>query len=99
MAQPRQITKGDWFVRKVQYVDEANRVIYFSASGVNKDEDPYLVHYYRIDFDGKNMTCLTPAEGNHYAVFSPDYKYLVDVYSKTDVPPVTELRSAVDASC
>ena len=33
---------------------------------------------------------------NHYAVFSPDYKYLVDVYSKTDVPPVTELRSAVD---
>ena len=96
MAQPRQITKGDWFVRKVQYVDEANRVIYFSASGVNKDEDPYLVHYYRIDFDGKNMTCLTPAEGNHYAVFSPDYKYLVDVYSKTDVPPVTELRSAVD---
>ncbi len=95
-AQPRQITKGDWFVRQVVRVDEDNRLIYFAASGVNKDEDPYLIHYYKIGFDGKNMTCLTPAEGNHTAVFSPDYRYLVDTYSKADTPPVTEVRSADD---
>ena len=40
----RQITKGDWFVRGIQRVDEENGEIYFSASGVNKNEDPYLVH-------------------------------------------------------
>ncbi len=96
LAKPRQVTKGDWFVRRVENVDEQNRVIYFAASGVNKDEDPYLIHYYKIGFDGKGMTCLTPAEGNHSVVFSPDYKYVVDTYSKVDTPPVTELRSADD---
>lgn len=95
-AKPRQVTKGDWFVRRVVSVDEQNRIIYFAASGVNKDEDPYLVHYYKIGFDGKGMTCLTPTEGNHSVVFSPDYKYLVDTYSKVDTPPVTEVRSASD---
>ena len=31
----RQITKGDWVVRRVLKVDEDNQVIYFTASGVN----------------------------------------------------------------
>ncbi len=92
----RQITKGNWFVRAVQHVDEKQGVIYFSASGVNKKEDPYLVHFYRIDLDGKNMVCLTPDEGNHTVAYSPDYRYLVDTYSKVDQAPVTQLRSAVD---
>jgi dipeptidyl aminopeptidase/acylaminoacyl peptidase len=96
IAKPRQVTKGDWFVRRVESVDEQNRIIYFAASGVNKDEDPYLIHYYKIGFDGKGMTCLTPAEGNHSVVFSHDMKYLVDTYSKVDTPPVTELRSVDD---
>ncbi len=96
IAKPRQVTKGDWFVRRVESVDEQNHIIYFAASGVNKDEDPYLIHYYKIGFDGKGMTCLTPAEGNHSVVFSPDYKYLVDTYSKVDTPPVTEVRSVDD---
>lgn len=92
----RQITKGDWFVRAVQHVDEKQGVIYFSASGVNKMEDPYLVHFYRIDLDGKNMVCLTPDDGNHTVAYSPDYRYLVDTYSKVDQAPVTQLRSAMD---
>ena len=89
-----QITKGEWYVREVQYVDEANQQIYFSANGVNKDEDPYLIHYYRIGFDGKGMKELTPEEGMHKAWYSSDYKYLVDVYSKVDQAPVAVLRNA-----
>ena len=60
-----QITKGDWVVRRVLKVDEDNQVIYFTTSGVNPKEDPYHVHYYKINMDGKQMTCLTPEEGNH----------------------------------
>ena len=89
-----QITKGEWYVREVQYVDEANQQIYFSANGVNKDEDPYLIHYYRIGFDGKGMKELTPEEGMHKAWYSSDHKYLVDVYSKVDQAPVAVLRNA-----
>lgn len=91
-----QITKGEWYVRGVQYVDEANQQIYFSANGMNKDEDPYLIHYYRIGFDGKGLTALTPEEGMHNAWYSSDYKYLVDIYSKVDQAPVAVLRDARD---
>ena len=91
-----QITKGEWYVREVQYVDEENQQIYFSANGMNKDEDPYLIHYYRIGFDGKGLTALTPEEGMHKAWYSSDYKYLVDVYSKVDQAPVAVVRSAAD---
>ena len=90
----RQITRGPWCVRQVLKVDEPNRVIYFSASGMNKDEDPYLVHYYRIGFNGKDMICLTPEKAQHQAVFSSDYRYLVDTYSLVDQAPVTVLRDA-----
>lgn len=90
----RQITKGRWYVRGVQYVDEQNQWIYFSANGMNPKEDPYLIHYYRIGFDGKDLVELTPDEGMHQAWFSSDYRYLVDVYSKVDTPPVAVLRDA-----
>lgn len=92
----RQITKGEWCLREVQRVDEQNGVIYFTASGVNKNEDPYLIHYYKIGMDGKNMVALTPEEGNHSAQYSYDYKYLVDTYSKVDQAPVTVLRDVND---
>lgn len=96
-AQPiQQITKGEWYVRQVLQVDEDNRIIYFSANGMQPDEDPYLIRYYRIGFDGKNLTCLTPEEGMHKAWFSEDMNYLVDVYSMVNKAPVTVLRSAKD---
>lgn len=89
-----QITKGEWYVRGVQHVDEANEVIYFSANGMKKDEDPYLIHYYKINFDGSNLVELTPEEGMHQCWYSSDYKYLVDVYSKVDQAPIAVLRDA-----
>lgn len=90
----RQITKGDWFVRGIQRVDEEKGEIYFSASGMNKNEDPYLVHYYKIGMDGKNMVALTPEEGNHSVQYTHDFRYLLDTYSKVDQAPVTVVRDA-----
>ncbi len=96
-AQPiQQITKGEWYVRQVLQVDEDNRTIYFSANGMQPDEDPYLIRYYRIGFDGKGLTCLTPEEGMHKAWFSEDMNYLVDVYSMVNKAPIAVLRSAKD---
>ena len=89
-----QITKGEWYVRDIVNVDEQNRQITFKASGMNRKEDPYLQHYYRIDMDGKNLVALTPEEGEHQARFSPDRSMLVDSYSKADMEPRVELRDA-----
>ena len=63
----QQITKGEWVVRGVNYIDQENRVIYFTASGFVPGEDPYNIHYCRIGFNGKGFTDLTPENGNHSA--------------------------------
>lgn len=94
----RQITKGEWVVRKVDYVDQENEVIYFTASGFVPGEDPYNLHYCRIGFDGKDFVDLTPENGNHIQTFSKDRRYFVDVYSRPDCPPVSQLRLTADGS-
>ena len=89
----RQITKGEWVVRQVLRVDEEKGTIYFTASGMNPEEDPYLIHYYRIGIDGKNLTCLTPENGTHRAQFNESYTYLLDTYSRVDMAPISVVRS------
>jgi dipeptidyl aminopeptidase/acylaminoacyl peptidase len=93
-AVKNQITKGNWVVRGVEKVDEEKRQIWFRASGMYPGKDPYFVHYYRINFDGSGLTALTDADANHTVSFSSDMKYYVDSWSRVDLPPVTELRTA-----
>jgi hypothetical protein len=93
-----QISKGDWVVREVVYVDDQARQIYFSAGGMEPGKGPYLVHYYRIGFDGAGLTPLTPVDADHTVSFSDEMKYYVDLYSRVDQAPVAELRRTSDGS-
>ncbi len=90
------ITKGEWVVRSVDSVDVKKREIWFQASGMNKGEDPYFLHFYRIGFDGKNMTTLTKPGFNHRITWSPDKQYFVDTYSTVDQAPVSVLGRVAD---
>jgi dipeptidyl aminopeptidase/acylaminoacyl peptidase len=92
-AVKNQITKGEWAVTRLLKVDEKNRLLYFMANGREAGENPYHSKFYRIGFDGKGLTLLTPESGIHSIVFSPDEKYVIDTYSKQDVPPVIVARS------
>ncbi|MBE8712812.1 S9 family peptidase [Sphingobacterium hungaricum] len=89
-----QITKGDWVVRRVVHVNEEDRKIIFEASGTTKSEDPYLIRYYSIGFDGKNRQELTPEWANHQASFNKNHSMFVDVFSRTDQAPEAVLRNA-----
>jgi len=91
-----QITKGEWVVRGVEKVDEENRQIYFRASGMNPGKDPYLIHVYRINFDGTGLMPLTETDANHTVSLSSDSKYYVDTWSRVDLSPVSELRRTAD---
>jgi dipeptidyl aminopeptidase/acylaminoacyl peptidase len=91
-----QITKGAWVVRNVEHVDEAKRQVYFSAGGMNAGEDPYFLHYYRIDFDGTHLVSYTPENGNHSVTWSPDSTYYFDIWSRVDAPPTLVLRRTSD---
>lgn len=91
-----QLTKGEWVVRGLDRVDEHNRQVWFRASGRNRDQDPYFIHYYRVNLDGTGLVALTEGNGNHLIEYSPDRKYFIDTYSRVDVPPMHELRRAGD---
>jgi len=91
-----QITKGEWVVRGIDKIDEDARQVWFRAGGMNADQDPYFIHYYRINFDGTGLVALTEGNGNHTVQFSPDRKFLIDTYSRVDMAPVHELRRCSD---
>ncbi|HMJ65989.1 MAG TPA: prolyl oligopeptidase family serine peptidase [Candidatus Binatia bacterium] len=92
----KQITKGEWVVRGLDRIDEQDRQLWFRASGKNADQDPYFIHYYRVNFDGTGLVALTEGDGNHLIDYSPDRKYLIDTYSRVDLAPVHELRRSAD---
>ncbi len=91
-----QITKGNWVVRGVDKVDEKARQVWFHASGRNPGQDPYLLQYYRINFDGSGLTQLTEGNGNHSLAISPTGKFAIDTYSRVDEEPTFELRRTSD---
>jgi dipeptidyl aminopeptidase/acylaminoacyl peptidase len=91
-----QITRGEYVVRGLDRIDEEKRQIWFRASGKNTGQDPYLMHYYRINFDGTGLVALTEGDGNHTIQYSPDRQYLIDTYSRVDMAPVHELRRVAD---
>ncbi len=87
-----QITKGNFVVTQLLKMDAANRVLYFEANGKEAGRDPYFSHFYRVDFDGRNLKLLTPEDGHHQVTISPDGTYFIDSYSKPDVPATAVLR-------
>lgn len=89
-----QVTKGAWVMRGVENVDEAKRQLLLRVSGVVPGQDPYYVHLARVNFDGTGFTLLTEGDGTHSWQLSPDGRWLLDTYSRVDLPPVTELRNA-----
>jgi len=91
-----QITQGDWVIRKVDRVDQEHRQIWFEAGGIRPGQDPYYIHYCRINFDGTGLVILTEGDGNHRIEYSPDHRFFIDTYSRMDMAPVTELRRTED---
>ena len=87
-----EITHGEGPVSDILHVDETNRVIYFTAVGKEKGEDPYFDNYYRVDFDGKNQKLLTPEVANHNISPSYDGSTFIDVYSTIDTPQTAVLK-------
>jgi len=90
------VTRGEWVVRGVDRVDREKRQVWFHASGMNRGEDPYYQQYYRVNFDGSGLTALTAGDGTHSVEYSPDGRYLIDTWSRVDLPPVNELRRVDD---
>ena len=90
----QQITTGEGNVSELVRTDEKTRTLYFEGVGKEKGRDPYFRHFYKIGMDGKGLTLLTPENADHDVTLSESGKYLVDVYSRPDVPPTSVVRDA-----
>ena len=81
------ITKGPWHVEEILKVDEKARVIYFTANGKNKGENPYYEHLYRVNADGTGLKQITKGDFFHQIEVDDDARFVVDNYSRVNTIP------------
>lgn len=89
-----QITSGPWHCEEILGIDDKARVLYFSANGKESGEDPYLLHAYRVNFDGSGLKLLNPGEFDHNSSMDDNKKYLVNNYSRVNTIPKSVLMAA-----
>ncbi len=82
-----QITSGPFHCENIEGIDEANRVLYFTANGLEPNEDPYYYHLYRINFDGTGLKLLNKGNFDHNVNVSDSYKFFVDNFSRVNTAP------------
>ena len=79
-----QITTGNFTVNKIEFVDESNQLVYFSARG---KENTARKDYYSVRLDGTNLQRLTFGEYNHSLIsLSPTADYFITTYSNSSTP-------------
>ncbi|MCI5706853.1 MAG: prolyl oligopeptidase family serine peptidase [Odoribacter sp.] len=82
----RAVTEGDFLTGQVIKVDTARREVYLYAYGREEGVDPYYYMAYRVSLDKPGMELLTPGNANHKVFVSPSSKYIIDTYSRVDMP-------------
>jgi hypothetical protein len=89
----RQLTSGPWLVAEILRADDATGTIYFTGQGRENGRDPYYQKAYRVKLDGSPVELLTPEDAEHEVHVAPGGRFLVDIYSRVDLPPVAVLRA------
>ncbi len=94
-----QITQGAWHVEEIVSVDEAKRVVYFTANGKESltsggKEDPYYLHFYKINLDGTGLQLLNAGNFDHSVSLNDNNNYFVNNASRVNTTPVASLHSA-----
>ncbi|MFG2994729.1 DPP IV N-terminal domain-containing protein [Streptomyces sp. NPDC048257] len=86
-----QVTSGPWAVRQILRVDQAQRVVYFTASGL-VEEDPCRRTVCRIGLDGSGFAKVTDDGLDHVVTLAPGADaagaapYFLDSASSVDTP-------------
>ncbi|KAJ2970135.1 hypothetical protein NQ176_g8329 [Zarea fungicola] len=89
-----QITKGEWNVRAIDFVDVEKRKLWVHALGVMPGQDPYYTHLVSVNFDGSMLQVITQGDGSHTWHWGPDRRFLIDTWSRVDSLPISTVRDA-----
>ena len=90
----RNLTDGAFHVEDILGVNEKEGYILLSACGVNKDENPYQMHTFRVPLTGGALQQLDMNDMDVLSTASDDVKYFVANYSRVDWTPAVALFSA-----
>ncbi len=89
------VAEGPFHVDEILSVDEKGRAVFFLAMGVDKEENPYNGHVYRVGLDGKGMKRIDEAGYNSTVTsFCDDSRYFVSTYSRVDCAPMATVFDA-----
>ncbi|MBP5625637.1 MAG: DPP IV N-terminal domain-containing protein, partial [Bacteroidales bacterium] len=83
----RNLTDGAYHVEDVLEVNEKEGYVLFSACGVNKDENPYQMHTYRVNLAGGPIRQLDMDDMDVDATASDDGRWVVGNCSRVDYAP------------
>ena len=82
-----QLTSGGWDVDKMLGVDESKQCVYYTAGVITPTERKL----YRVDWNGKQVQCLTSGEGMHEITPCVGFRYFLDKHSRLNTVPVYTL--------
>ena len=88
------ITEGAYHVEDVVAVNEKEKKVYFTACGYNKEENPYYMHLYSVNFDGSGMKQIDEGDMNisFYSAAENGEAFAVTA-SRVDTTPVNYVYS------
>lgn len=90
----RNLTEGAFHVEDILGVNEKEGYILLSACGVNKDENPYQMHTFRVPLTGGALQQLDMNDMDVLSTASDDAKFFIANYSRVDWTPAVALFSA-----
>jgi dipeptidyl aminopeptidase/acylaminoacyl peptidase len=88
----RQLTAGPFRANTIVDVDGDKATVWFTAVGREPGQNVNYRHLYRVNLDGKGLTLLDPGDADHNSSLSSSKRYVVDVFSRTDLEPHAVLR-------
>ncbi len=86
------VTSGNWVVLQLRHTDLDERMLYLTGAG-RDGPDPYFQYLYRVSMDGGDLELLTPEEAHHVVSLSPQKKYILDSWSRPDLPQQHTVRN------
>ena len=90
----KNLTEGAFHVEDILAVNEAAGYVLFSACGVDKDENPYQMHNYKVPLTGGTPQLLDLKDMDVLAEASLDGRFFVANSSRVDCAPAVALYNA-----
>ncbi len=85
----KQLTKGKWEVKKIDFVDERKGRIYFEGWIKESTEN----HLMRVNFNGRHLRQITKLAGTHLCRIAPRARFFIDNFSNIHTPTQIFLKS------